>query len=378
MGFEGCRPGADAFIEAHFHDCVYGWRDYVGFYLGMLSIVLWIIAQLPQFISNIKNQSAEALSPWFLANWLLGDTCNCVGAVVQGQQLPTTTYTAMYFVVADVILMVQYIYYGALAKRRERLEHLRHHPGRHHRHHHHHHRRQAQQAKPHPSNEYTTAIDLEPGPAGLGAGAGALDGSGHGNGLPAPQLNGLGAQTLTFTSAGNAPIARCSAPGAAISAVVSTGAALLLVAGAALRLNGGGSSGTDMPPLGASPLLREEYDWSLIVGTVLGYISSVLYLMSRVSQICKNAERRSVEGLAITMFVCAMCANSCTGTSMLLRTFNLQELMNQAPWLVGSLGTIALDGVILAQSRVYRDKHPLPVASGDADTLSLPLLDGSN
>ncbi len=27
---------------------------------------MWIIAQLPQFISNIRNQSSEALSVWFL------------------------------------------------------------------------------------------------------------------------------------------------------------------------------------------------------------------------------------------------------------------------------------------------------------------------
>jgi hypothetical protein len=51
--------------------------------------------QLPQFISNFKNKSAEALSPWFLAQWLLGDTFNLTGALMQGQQLPTTTYTAM-------------------------------------------------------------------------------------------------------------------------------------------------------------------------------------------------------------------------------------------------------------------------------------------
>jgi hypothetical protein len=51
--------------------------------------------QLPQFISNFRNKSAEALSPWFLAQWLLGDTFNLTGALMQGQQLPTTTYTAM-------------------------------------------------------------------------------------------------------------------------------------------------------------------------------------------------------------------------------------------------------------------------------------------
>jgi hypothetical protein len=98
--------------------------------------------QLPQFYNNYKNKSAEALSPWFLAQWLLvrpwsdllhapqqrwqrtwmqrrpmpplppapsspavgvchcvsgpqGDTFNLLGCLMQGEQLPTTTYTAM-------------------------------------------------------------------------------------------------------------------------------------------------------------------------------------------------------------------------------------------------------------------------------------------
>jgi hypothetical protein len=58
--------------------------------------VCWVFAQLPQFISNFRNKSAEALSPWFLAQWLLGDTFNLTGALMQGEQLATTTYTAMY------------------------------------------------------------------------------------------------------------------------------------------------------------------------------------------------------------------------------------------------------------------------------------------
>jgi hypothetical protein len=121
--------------------------------------------QIPQYYRNYKTKSAEALSPWFLAQWLLvrvyqsgnhhipeavccqlctlstdslavsvlhqqpctgltvtctsrssrsiacrcqrepehhccprvlqGDTFNLIGALLQGQQLPTTVYTAM-------------------------------------------------------------------------------------------------------------------------------------------------------------------------------------------------------------------------------------------------------------------------------------------
>lgn len=46
-------------------------RDGVGFGFGIASICFWLFAQLPQFVLNIKNQSVEALSSWFLAQWLL-------------------------------------------------------------------------------------------------------------------------------------------------------------------------------------------------------------------------------------------------------------------------------------------------------------------
>jgi hypothetical protein len=52
-----------------YHGCSY--QDQAGFSLGMLSILFWLVAQMPQIISNFRNQSAEALSPYFLAEWLL-------------------------------------------------------------------------------------------------------------------------------------------------------------------------------------------------------------------------------------------------------------------------------------------------------------------
>ena len=46
-------------------------RDLAGFVFGMASILCWLVAQVPQFITNIKRQRADASSPWFLAEWLL-------------------------------------------------------------------------------------------------------------------------------------------------------------------------------------------------------------------------------------------------------------------------------------------------------------------
>jgi len=96
-----------------------------------------------------------------------------------------------------------------------------------------------------------------------------------------------------------------------------------------------------------------DHSWSFVVGTGLGYFASVLYLCSRVSQIHKNYSRKSSEGLALVMFIMAVCANFCTGTGIILRTFTWVELKEQLPWIIGSLGTISLDMVILWQSKAY-------------------------
>ena len=137
LTFSGCDADANAFIEKHFLDCVYDGRDAAGFTLGIFSILVWIVAQMPQFISNFRNQSSEALSIWFLTQWFAGDTLNLLGCLIQGEQLPTTTILAGYFVLSDVFMLMQFIYYGALQARRQRALRGSRRKRRHHHHHNH-------------------------------------------------------------------------------------------------------------------------------------------------------------------------------------------------------------------------------------------------
>jgi hypothetical protein len=53
-------------------------------------------------------------------------------------------------------------------------------------------------------------------------------------------------------------------------------------------------------------------------GTAVGWASSALYVGSRVSQIVKTAQRRSAEGLALSMFLAAILANSLYGAGAAL------------------------------------------------------------
>ncbi len=84
-------------------------------------------------------------------------------------------------------------------------------------------------------------------------------------------------------------------------------------------------------------------------GTWVGYLSSCLYLSSRMSQIHKNWSRRSAEGLAYAMFICSISANCLYGVGILIRTYHSSQLWSSLPWLIGSLGTVSLDIIILSQ-----------------------------
>uniref|UniRef100_A0A0D6R0G8 PQ-loop repeat family protein / transmembrane family protein n=1 Tax=Araucaria cunninghamii TaxID=56994 RepID=A0A0D6R0G8_ARACU len=107
-----CLPGANIWIQSWFNECIYTPWDMVAFAVGLSSVCFWVVAQVPQFISNCSRQSADGLSPWFLVQWLAGDSFNLLGCLLTGDQLATETITAGYFIFADCVILSQYLYYG--------------------------------------------------------------------------------------------------------------------------------------------------------------------------------------------------------------------------------------------------------------------------
>lgn len=77
---------------------------------GSISIACWVVVFSPQIIENFRRSSAEGLSMEFLVIWLLGDLFNILGAVLQGV-LPTMTILAVYYTFADIVLILQCLYY---------------------------------------------------------------------------------------------------------------------------------------------------------------------------------------------------------------------------------------------------------------------------
>ncbi len=91
--------------------------------------------------------------------------------------------------------------------------------------------------------------------------------------------------------------------------------------------------------------------WASQVGVALGWVSAACYAGSRLSQLARNAARRSAAGLAPGMFALALAGNGFYASSVLLRARTPADVARAAPWLAGSLGVMCLDAVLLAQAR---------------------------
>ena len=69
-----------------------------------------IESQIPQLWENYKLSSADGISLTFLFVWFIGDLTNLVGSV-WARLVPTVIALAIYFCIADSILILQCLYY---------------------------------------------------------------------------------------------------------------------------------------------------------------------------------------------------------------------------------------------------------------------------
>ena len=100
------------------HDLPLSTREALSGILGSVSLACWLFLLLPQLLENYRNGSAEAISLAFIFVWFIGDICNLVGALWAGL-VPVIVAIAIYFCIADGVLIGQCMYYGIRNKRRE-------------------------------------------------------------------------------------------------------------------------------------------------------------------------------------------------------------------------------------------------------------------
>jgi uncharacterized protein with PQ loop repeat len=95
--------------------------------LGSVSMTCWIFLlvrishlfasapltnQVPQLIENYRNGNAEAISLLFVFVWFVGDIANLAGGLLAGL-VPVIVAIAVYFCIADGVLIAQCLYYKA-------------------------------------------------------------------------------------------------------------------------------------------------------------------------------------------------------------------------------------------------------------------------
>jgi uncharacterized protein with PQ loop repeat len=297
-------------IGSLLHDCVYTPAERLSVILGLLSLLLWLPALFPQLLYNYRIKTTDALSFAFLFQWLLGDISNLLGCLWT-EQLPTQTYTAAYFCFTDLLLLGQYGYYR-----------------------HWYHR-----------------------------------------GRAAAQQQAEGEQDRLLADRSNQ---RRVIPANASSLLSSSKQSSFLIAAISVLALSHVSIAASSPPSSPSPSLpvcNASAALSLsqvVAGCVLSWLSGLLYFTSRFPQILHNFRRRSVSGLSLTLFILSIAANASYGASVLLRVnggwTEAKFLRATLPFLLGSVGTICLDIIILTQSACYAQRKGQAVqGSGDGD-----------
>lgn len=102
---------------------------------------------------------------------------------------------------------------------------------------------------------------------------------------------------------------------------------------------------------------------------VYGWLSAILYLLSRIPQIFKNRQTRC-KGLSLALFLFAIAGNVTYVASILIKSMHREYLIECSSWLVGSLGTVFLDFIVLSQFVAYRDERKAMALQPEREALN--------
>jgi len=115
------------------------------------------------------------------------------------------------------------------------------------------------------------------------------------------------------------------------------------------------SRGEDRTPGDGKPDSGSEIVVDL-TSQILGWLSALSYLGSRIPQILKNRQTKC-EGLSLALFMFTILGNITYVLSICVLSIQRSHLIANAPWLAGSSLTILLDVVVLGQFFYYRSEE---------------------
>ncbi|XP_073020476.1 vacuolar histidine transporter YPQ3-like isoform X1 [Primulina eburnea] len=346
-------------IEDVFKDCLCNINDEISFAFGVLSLISWAVAEIPQIVTNFSNKSANGVSLAFLSTWIVGDVLNLVGCILEPATLPTQFYTAVLYTSVTVILAIQCLYYNHFSKWwkpnkseinsvKEETEPLQ--------------PKCQDRSKttkilpvdvPYKKKFYFTSArslagsDTPPtksssymkarsGPPVL-----EHDSSSEENDDDNEYVN-IQPPIIKHVAAQPRPIPRPVGYGT----FAATSANLPHLSRAFKEMVGGQN-------LSAGIVSLQELNESPY-GQLLGWLMAAIYMGGRIPQIWLNIQRGSVEGLNPLMFVFALVANSTYVASILVRSIEWKVIKANMPWLLDAIVCVALDFFIIFQYIFYK------------------------
>lgn len=301
-----------------------------------ISIAAWVVVFSPQILENFRRGSADGLSLQFIIVWLLGDVFNILGAVFQGV-LPTMLILAIYYTIADVVLLGQCFYYRGFTWKDE-------------------------VAPPPPKKSPRVAVTGEPNErTGLLNGIGPLAQQGERRGSNSSWNHLSPAVPMLSDQPVISP-----PPSTRLQVACRNAVAVLMVCVAGVA---GWYSSRRYAVGKPSAPADENLPQFDVLGQVFGWLCAVLYLGSRLPQILLNWRRKSVEGVSMLFFLFACLGNLTYVLSIIAyeptcanpnhcrsgevgRIYGRYILVNLS-WLAGSFGTLLLDLGIFAQFFIY-------------------------
>jgi solute carrier family 66 (lysosomal lysine-arginine transporter), member 1 len=330
-----------------------------------ISIACWVVVFSPQIIENFRRSSADGLSIVFLVVWLLGDLFNIVGAVLQGV-LPTMIILALYYTLADIVLVGQVFYYRGFTLS-DKIGKADEGPG-----------------EEEPLLARCDSGVISPHIPGHDQRPRRMSLSELGRSLSNVDGTHLSPATplLDAPKSNEAPAATNLRPTTTFQPFVSNTFSILLVCGAGVLGWWIGQHSKRGRQTEDETSSAPEFD---TLGQVFGYLCAVFYLGSRVPQLLLNFRRKSTEGVSLLFFLFA-CIGNLTYVMSIFAYSPICEspghcepgeagyiygryIMVNLSWIAGSAGTLFLDLAIFWQFFLYKkDDDDLDEESSAAET----------
>ncbi|OMJ17988.1 putative vacuolar amino acid transporter YPQ1 [Smittium culicis] len=282
-------------------------RHVLSQFFGYLSLLFSAIVTVPQVYENYTNKNGDSVSMTMLWIWIAADLLNFAGSVMQGI-IFTAIIQALYFLLTDIIIILQTYYYRIYYKDGKLLqldseeagaqsEHL---------------------IAPSVPNDNSSS-NITSNTASYGAVQANEPGNPEPIQSPAAPLISERIKTLLFKA--------------------SVIFAMIVV--------------FYFYCLGIDTTYTNDYELSFWP-QLFGYLSALLYAFSRVPQIIQNYKTKSVVGLSIIMFALTLASNIAYIISFFAESTELDQIIPALPWILGSAVSPFLDIIIFYQFYIYR------------------------